>query len=66
MSKCAICRRHTDDPVAWQNATVCQSCYPEKCEKCYMDKASDWFWEAHQTMSDGAIWCVNGRARGKA
>jgi len=36
------------------------------CEKCYMSKESDWFWEAHQTMSNGTIWCVNGRARGKS
>lgn len=35
------------------------------CEKCYMSKESDWFWEAHQTMSNGTIWCVNARERGK-
>jgi hypothetical protein len=35
------------------------------CEKCYMSKESEWFWEAHQTMSDKTIWCVNARARGK-
>ena len=36
------------------------------CEKCYMSKESEWFWEAHQTMSDGRIWCVNAKARGKS
>lgn len=36
------------------------------CEKCNMSKESDWFWEAHQTMSDSTIWCVNARARGKS
>ena len=30
-----------------------------------MSKESDWFWEAHQTMSDGRIWCINARAKGK-
>ena len=65
MSKCTICRKHIDAPIHWQNSTVCKDCYP-LCETCHMDKNSDWFWEAHQTMSDGAIWCVNGRARGKA
>lgn len=65
MSKCTICRKHTDAPIHWQNATVCNECYP-LCEKCHMEKNSDWFWEAHQTMSDGRIWCVNSRARGKS
>jgi hypothetical protein len=36
------------------------------CNKCYMSKESEWFWEAHQTMSDNTIWCVNSRARGKS
>lgn len=29
-----------------------------KCEYCEMSKESDSFWEIHQTMSDGSIWCV--------
>ena len=62
MSKCAICRRHTDAPIHWQKSTVCQTCYP-LCEKCHMEKNSDWFWEAHQTMSNGTIWCVNAKER---
>jgi len=33
------------------------------CSKCYLSNESDWFWEAHQTMQDGSIWCVNGKTR---
>ena len=62
MSKCAICRKHIDNPIHWENATVCIECYP-LCDKCHMNKSSDWFWEAHQTMSDGRIWCVNSKER---
>lgn len=31
------------------------------CDKCYMSKESDYFWEAHQTMQDGRVWCVNAK-----
>lgn len=31
------------------------------CDKCYMSKDSDYFWEAHQTMQDGRVWCVNAK-----
>ena len=31
------------------------------CDKCYMSKESDYFWEAHQTMQDGKVWCVNAK-----
>jgi hypothetical protein len=31
------------------------------CDKCYMSKESEYFWEAHQTMQDGNIWCVNAK-----
>jgi hypothetical protein len=31
------------------------------CPICNLDKESDWFWNAHQTMSDGKIWCVNAK-----
>ena len=30
MSKCAICRKHIDNPVIWQNATVCNDCVPKE------------------------------------
>lgn len=36
------------------------------CKKCYMSKESEWFWEAHQTMTNGTIWCANARERGKS
>lgn len=32
-----------------------------KCSVCYMSKESEYFWEAHQTMQDGTIWCVNAK-----
>ena len=31
------------------------------CPICNLSKESDWFWNAHQTMSDGEIWCVNAK-----
>lgn len=31
------------------------------CTICNLSKESDWFWNAHQTMSDGKIWCVNAK-----
>jgi len=30
MSKCAICRKHIENPVIWQNATVCNDCIPKE------------------------------------
>ena len=30
MSKCAICRKHIENPVIWQNATVCNDCVPKE------------------------------------
>ena len=63
MSKCALCRKHIDDPIMWGTATICKECHSNQCNKCYMSKDSDWFWEAHQTMSDGTIWCVNAKVR---
>jgi hypothetical protein len=32
-----------------------------KC--CAIDRDNDAFWDTHQTMSDGNIWCPNGRSR---
>jgi hypothetical protein len=29
------------------------------CGKCGMDKENINYWETHQTMSDGNIWCAN-------
>jgi hypothetical protein len=29
-----------------------------ECEKCEMSKKDPLFWETHQTMSDGQVWCV--------
>ena len=31
------------------------------CSICNLDKTSEWFWDAHQTMSDGKVWCVNAK-----
>ena len=31
------------------------------CDKCGLSKESEWFWNAHQTMSDGKVWCVNAK-----
>ena len=28
------------------------------CPKCGISKKDPLFWETHQTMSDGNIWCV--------
>jgi hypothetical protein len=36
-----------------------------KCPTCHLENNSEWFWEAHQTMSDGHIWCVNAKRKGK-
>jgi hypothetical protein len=29
-----------------------------ECEKCEQSHKDPLFWETHQTMSDGKIWCV--------
>lgn len=29
-----------------------------ECEKCEMSKKDPLFWETHQTMSDGQVWCA--------
>lgn len=29
------------------------------CPKCKLSKESDTFWDTHQTMSDGHVWCAN-------
>ena len=31
------------------------------CYICNLDKTSEWFWDAHQTMIDGKVWCVNAK-----
>ena len=31
------------------------------CPICNLAKDGEWFWNAHQTMSDGKIWCVNAK-----
>jgi hypothetical protein len=30
-----------------------------ECNECLMSHKDPIFWELHQTMSDGHIWCVN-------
>ena len=30
-----------------------------ECGKCEMSMKDPLFWETHQTMPDGHIWCVN-------
>lgn len=32
---------------------------PNECEKCEMSHKDPLFWNTHQTMSDGHIWCTN-------
>lgn len=34
---------------------------PQGCVKCNMEIKNPLFWETHQTMSDGRIWCVNAK-----
>lgn len=31
----------------------------KKCPECHAQLEDEDFWETHQTMSDGHIWCVN-------
>jgi len=30
---------------------------PQECSKCEMSTKDPLFWDYHQTMSDGKIWC---------
>jgi len=32
------------------------------CVKCLMEKEDIEFWDTHQTMQDGNIWCANGKS----
>lgn len=32
-----------------------------RCYSCNGNSSFDWFWEAHQTMPDGKVWCVNAK-----
>jgi hypothetical protein len=32
-----------------------------ECEKCDMSKKDPIFWDTHQTMSDGYVWCTNAK-----
>ena len=34
-----------------------------KCPTCYLLIEDETFWELHQTMQDGHIWCVKKRSR---
>ena len=34
---------------------------PQECEKCEMSHKDPIFWELHQTMTDGRIWCAYGK-----
>jgi hypothetical protein len=31
---------------------------PQECAKCEMTFKDPLFWEIHQTMSDGRVWCA--------
>ena len=31
---------------------------PPACDKCNMITKDPIFWETHQTMSDGKVWCA--------
>jgi hypothetical protein len=31
---------------------------PQECEKCEMSLKDPLFWDTHQTMTDGHIWCT--------
>ena len=30
-----------------------------KCPECHVELSDEVYWEFHQTMQDGHIWCVN-------
>ena len=32
-----------------------------ECEKCKMHYKDPLFWDNHQTMSDGNVWCPNAK-----
>jgi len=32
-----------------------------ECSKCEMSHKDPLFWETHQTMTDGRIWCAYGK-----
>jgi len=34
-----------------------------ECSKCEMSVKDPLFWETHQTMSDGNIWCPKGKSK---
>jgi len=34
-----------------------------ECKKCNMSYKDPIFWDTHQTMQDGNIWCPNGKNR---
>jgi hypothetical protein len=36
-----------------------------ECSKCSMSYKDPIFWETHQTMSDGRIWCAKSKSRRK-
>ena len=31
---------------------------PNECDKCAMAQKDPLFWETHQTMSNGRVWCA--------
>jgi hypothetical protein len=31
------------------------------CQKCNMSHKDPLFWNSHQTMSDGNVWCTNAK-----
>jgi len=34
---------------------------PQECQKCEMPLKDPLFWDLHQTMQDGRIWCAYGK-----
>ena len=34
---------------------------PEECAKCHMYVKDPLFWDTHQTMSDGRVWCTRAK-----
>jgi hypothetical protein len=41
MSKCAICRRHTEYPTIWQGAKLCNECVPKERKAFTYDVVSE-------------------------
>jgi hypothetical protein len=33
----------------------------KKCPTCHIFLEDEVFWESHQTMSDGHVWCINAK-----